>query len=124
MQDALSKKDISKALKIIGYFESNPKAAPIQMLLPALYNFFSKTFMLFGQAGNDEKDIAANLAVRPMFVRDYMTAARNYHYEGIENALLILHQYNLKSVGVNSVVIEDADLLKEMLIKILMRLPD
>jgi len=120
LQDALAKKDISKALKIISYFESNPKAAPIQLLLPTLYNFFSKTYMLFGQKGNDDQDVAANLGVRPMFVRDYMTAAKNYHYEGIENALLILHQYNLKSVGVNTVATEDGSLLKEMLVKILM----
>ena len=117
LQDALSKKDISKALRIIQYFESNPKAAPIQLILPALYNFFSKTYMLFGQSGNDEKTIAANIGVNPFFVKDYMLTAKNYNYSGIENALLLLHQYNLKSIGVNSPVTEDASLLKEMLIK-------
>lgn len=117
LQDALSKKDISKALRIIQYFESNPKAAPIQLVLPALYNFFSKTYMLFGQSGSDEKSIAANIGVNSFFVKDYMLTAKNYDYAGIENALLLLHQYNLKSIGVNSAATEDASLLKEMLVK-------
>ena len=51
LQDALAKKDLSKAFRIIQYFESNPKAAPIQLVLPALYSFFSKVYMIFGIAG-------------------------------------------------------------------------
>jgi DNA polymerase-3 subunit delta len=120
LQDALARKDVSKALRIIQYFESNPKAAPIQLILPALYNFFSKTYMLFGQPGADEKSIATSLGVSPFFVKDYMLTAKNYTYTGVENALLLLHQYNLRSIGVNSIATEDASLLKEMVIKMTM----
>jgi len=49
-----------------------------------------------------------------------MTAAKNYGASGIENALLLLHQYNLKSIGVNSVALEDGSLLKEMVIKMIL----
>jgi DNA polymerase-3 subunit delta len=119
LQDALTKKDLAKAIMIIQYFEANPKAAPIQMILPALYNFFSKTYMLFGQAGIDEKTIAASIGVNPFFIRDYKTAANNYNYEGVESALLLLHEYNLRSVGVNGVATEDASLLKEMVSKMM-----
>ncbi|HMH32568.1 MAG TPA: DNA polymerase III subunit delta [Puia sp.] len=119
LQDALARKDLSKALRIIQYFESNPKAAPIQLILPALYNFFSKTYMLFGQAGSDEKEIASSLGVNPFFVKDYVLAGKNYQYAGVEAALLLLHQYNLKSIGVNSIAMEDGSLLKEMVIKMM-----
>lgn len=120
LQDALAKKDIAKALRIVQYFESNPKAAPIQMVLPALYGFFSKIYMIFGQSGNDEKAVAAAIGVNPFFIRDYMQAARNYGYSGVENALLLLQQYNLKSLGVHSVATEDASLMKELIIKMTM----
>ena len=120
LQDALSKKDISKALRIIQYFESNPKAAPIQLVLPALYNFFSKAYMLFGQSGADEKTSATSIGVNPYFIRDYMTAVKNYGYAGIENILLLLHEYNLKSIGVNSVAVDQGSLLKEMTIKMVL----
>ena len=119
LQDALAKKDISKAIKIIQYFEANPKAGPIQLILPTLYNLFSKTYMIFGQSAKDEKQVAANIGVNPYFVKDYLIAQKNYGYEGVENALLLLHSYNLKSIGINDGGSSDASLMKELVIKLL-----
>ena len=120
LQDALAKKDLAKAVRIIQYFEANPKAAPIQLILPTLYNLFSKTYMVFGQQASDEKTVALNIGVNPYFVKDYMLAAKNYGYQGVENALLLLHHYNLKSVGVNDAGTSDASLLKEMVVKLML----
>ena len=120
LQDALIRKDISKALRIIQYFESNPKASPIQMTLPALYNFFSKTYMMFGLPSRDEKAVAAGIGVNPYFVKDHLLAAKNYGYAGVEKVLLLLHAYNLKSIGINRVNTEDGSLLKEMVAKMTM----
>ncbi|MEJ7675127.1 MAG: hypothetical protein WKF59_21095 [Chitinophagaceae bacterium] len=61
LQEALSNKNLAKAITIIQYFEGNPKAAPIQMLLPALYNHFSKVLTVFQMPDKTEK------ALRPMF---------------------------------------------------------
>jgi len=119
LQNALIKKDLAKAFRIVQYFESNPKAAPIQLVLPALYNFFSKVYMLFGLPSKDEKVAASALAVSPYFIKDYFTAANYYGLSGIENALLLLHQYNLKGIGVNSVAMEDASLMKELIVKMI-----
>lgn len=120
LQDALGKKDLSKAITIIRYFEGNPKAAPIQMVLPALYNYFSKAYMLFALQGKDDKTVAAALGVSPFFIKDYQVIARNYSFSGVEQALLLLHEYNLKSVGVGSVGTADASLLKEMVVKMML----
>lgn len=120
LQDALAKKDLAKAVRIIQYFEANPKAAPIQLILPTLYNLFSKTYMVFGQQASDEKTVALNIGVNPYFVKDYILAAKNYGYQGVENALLLLHHYNLKSVGVNDAGTSDASLLKEMVVKLML----
>jgi DNA polymerase-3 subunit delta len=57
--------------------------------------------------------------VAPFFVKDYLTAAKNYGFAGTENALLLLHHYNLKSVGVGSVNVEDASLMKELVAKLI-----
>jgi len=120
LQDALGKKDLSKAITIIRYFEGNPKAAPIQMVLPALYNYFSKAYMLFALQGKDDKTVATALGVSPFFIKDYQVIARNYSFSGVEQALLLLHEYNLKSVGVGSVGTADASLLKEMVVKMML----
>jgi DNA polymerase-3 subunit delta len=119
LQDAFAKKDKVKAIRIIQYFESNPKAGPIQLILPSIYNFFSKAYMIFGQPARDEKGVAAAIGVNPWFVKDYLAAVHNYNYEGIEHGLLLLHAYNLKSVGVGSAGTPDADLLKELVVKVM-----
>lgn len=119
LQDALGKKDLSKAIRIIRYFEANPKAAPIQLILPALYNFFSKVFMIYAMPNADEKSIAAAIGVNPFFGKDYFVAARKYDYAGVEKILLLLHHYNLRSLGVNDGGSSDAGLLKEMVVKMM-----
>jgi DNA polymerase-3 subunit delta len=119
LQSALAAKDLSRSLRIVQYFEANPKAGPIQLILPSLYSFFSKVFMVFGAGSNDEKTVAANIGVNPYFVKDYMKAARLYNYPGVENILLLLHQYNLKSVGIGSTNTGDGSLMKEMLVKMM-----
>ena len=120
LQAALAKKDLAKAIRIVQYFESNPKAAPIQLILPTLYSLFSKCYMLFGQEGRDDKSIASSIGVPPFFLKEYKLAAKNYGPEGIEHAILLLHHYNLKSVGVNDSGTPDASLLKEMIAKMVL----
>ena len=119
LQAALAAKDLSRSIRIIQYFEANPKAAPIQLVLPSLYSFFSKVFMVFGSGTQDERGIATAIGVNPFFMIDYMQAAKLYTYPGVEKALLLLHNYNLKSVGVGSIGTDDASLLKEMVVKIM-----
>jgi DNA polymerase III subunit delta len=119
LQDALGKKDLAKAIKIINYFEGNPKAAPIQMILPALYNYFSKAYMLCSLQGKDDKTAAAAIGVNPFFIKDYHAIVRNYSFSGVEQALLLLHQYNLRGIGVGDTGTPDASLLKEMVVKMM-----
>ena len=117
LQSAMASKNLPAAIRIIQYFEANPKAAPIQLVLPSLYGFFSKVFMIFGAGTRDEKTIATTIGVNPFFVKDYIKAANLYSYSGIERNLLLLNQYNLKSIGIGDAGTEDASLLKEMAVK-------
>ncbi len=119
LQNAVGKKDLAKAIRIIQYYEANPKAAPIQLVLPSLYGFFSKLYVYFGMADKSEN------ALRPLFynnsfaVKEAIAAAKLYSYSGVEQALLLLHEYNLKSVGVNDTATSDASLLKELVVKMM-----
>ena len=119
LQAAMSKKDLVKAIQIIQYFESNPKAAPIQLVLPALYGFFSKLYIIFGMADKSEAALRPLFYNNPYAVKEAMATAKMYGYEGVERSLLLLHEYNLKSIGVNSTGTSDASLLKEMVVKMM-----
>lgn len=119
LQSALASKDLEKAVCIVRYFEANPKSAPIQLILPSLYSFFSKVFMVYGVNSREEKTVAQALGVNAWFVKDYMKAAQVYNYAGVERILLLLHNYNLKSIGVNSINTGEGSLLKEMVVKMI-----
>ena len=119
LQNAVGRKQLDKAMRIVQYFEQNPKAAPIQLVLPSLYGFFSKVYMLFSVNG-DDKTIAAATGIHFFVLKEYKQAANVYGYKGVESALMLLHQYNLKSIGINSTSTSDASLLKELLCKMMM----
>lgn len=119
LQQAIANKDLYKAIRIIQYFEANPKAAPIQLIFPSLYNFFSKVHMVYSVPSRDEKSVAAAIGVNAYFVRDYLQTAVKFSSHEIEKVLLLLHQYNLKGIGVNDVGSSDAMLLKEMVVKMI-----
>ncbi|HMO32139.1 MAG TPA: DNA polymerase III subunit delta [Lacibacter sp.] len=118
--NAVGKKQLARAIQIVQYFESNPKAAPIQLILPSLYGHFSKALMVSGIQGDD------NLAAQQMgmkssfFIKEFRTTISLYGQEGIHAALLLLHEYNLRSVGIRNAGYDDASLLKEMLYKMMM----
>lgn len=119
LQAAIAAKDMAKAIRIIQYFEANPKAAPIQLILPSLYGFFSKVFMIYGLNTRDDKSVATALSLSPFFVKDYLKAAQIYSYPDVEKILLLLSEYNLKSIGINNPGASDASLLKEMVVKMI-----
>jgi len=119
LQQAIANKDLYKAIRIIQYFESNPKAAPIQLIFPSLYNYFSKVQMIYSVPSRDEKTVAAAIGVNAYFVRDYLQTAMQFSSHEIERVLLLLHQYNLKGIGINDAGTTDAMLLKEMTVKMI-----
>ncbi|HQW84302.1 MAG TPA: DNA polymerase III subunit delta [Ferruginibacter sp.] len=119
LQAAIAKKDLAKAIKIIQYFESNPKAGPIQMVLPALYASFSKVYTIFGMKDKSEAALKPHFYFNSVAVKNALESANNFGYNGIEKILLLLHQYNLKGVGVGDTGTSDASLMREMVVKMI-----
>ncbi len=115
LQRALAHRQLDKAIQIVQYFESNPKSAPIQLVLPTLYSFFSKCMILLATGG---ANAAAALGVPVFAVKDYQAAVNQYGYAGIEQVLLLLHEYNLRSIGVGDSGTSDSQLMKELIVKI------
>lgn len=119
LQDAIASKNLSKAIRIIQYFKANPKASPIQLTLPLLYSYFSKVYSIFGMQNRSEQ------ALMPLFYGNFTAAkqalrtSNEYGEQGLEKILLLLHHYNLRSIGINDTGTEDAELLKEMVVKIM-----
>ncbi len=116
---AIARKDLAHAIRILNYFEADPKAVPIQMALPALYSGIGKVHSLF--SSGDFSDAA----LKPVFFRrDSIMQAQaivsNYGYEGVERLILLLNHYNLRSLGINDPGSGSSSLLKEMVAKMIL----
>lgn len=120
LQAAIAQKDLAKAVKILQYFESNPKAAPIQLALPALYAHFSKVYAAFGMNDKSDATLKPLFYFNPTSLQQAKDVMKNYGYDGVEKLLLLLHLYNLKSVGVGDTGTPGASLMKEMVVKMML----
>ena len=96
LQAALGKKDAFKANQIINYFEANPRANPIVLVLGNLNNFFSKVLLYHYSKDKSPKNLAGELGVNPYFVKDYEQAARSYNYGKTMQIISYLREYDLK----------------------------
>jgi len=118
LQAALSRKDPLKVNQIINYFEANPKANPLVLVLGNLNNFFRKVLLYHYVKDKSPQNLARELGVNPYFVKDYELAARSYNYGKTMQIIGLLREYDLKSKGVDS---NDGpgELMKELMFKIL-----
>jgi DNA polymerase-3 subunit delta len=122
LQDAISQRNLPKAIRIIQYFQSNPKAAPIQLILPTLYSYFSKIYTAAALNNNSEEALKPLFYYNAFAAKQASVAIKNYGFSGAEKIVLLLHEYNLKSIGINSAVsgaTADGELLKELSVKII-----
>jgi DNA polymerase-3 subunit delta len=118
LQNAIARRDVVKANQIINYFEANPKANPMVMVMGNLNTWFTK--ILKYHYVTDKSQLAKELGVNPYFVKDYDLAAKNYGLGKTFAVISLLREYDLKSKGVDSTGhTESGDLMKELIWKII-----
>lgn len=118
LQKALGSRDIYKANQIINYFEANPKANPIQMVLPVLYNFFAR-LLAYQTFKGSRGDIPKALGVSPWALKDVEAAATSFPPQKTERIIGYIRDVDRKSKGVDNYSLTNGMLMKEMVYKIL-----
>lgn len=118
LQDALGSRDAAKAIQIIQFFEGDPGAVPQPLILPTLYGYFSKILSIYQLKDKSENALRPLFFNNPVAVKQALNTLKNYSFNQLENAILLFHEYNLKSIGINSYRISFPSLLKELTYKI------
>jgi DNA polymerase-3 subunit delta len=119
LQNALGKRDVLKVNRIINYFGSNPKENPAIKVNSILFGYFKKVFLFHFIKDKSDNNLAAQLSVNRFFVKDYRVAASNYSTQKLRQVFSILREYDLKSKGVESAPMEDGEIMREIVFKIL-----
>jgi DNA polymerase-3 subunit delta len=119
LNNALNKKDVLKANRIINYFAANPKNNPMVVVLGSLFSNYNRLLLYHTAESKDDKTLAGLLGVNPYFVKDYVQAARHYPFKKCINIISLLREYDMLSKGVNNNSTSEGELLKELVFKIL-----
>lgn len=120
LRKALGSKNVVKSNQIINYFAQNPKANPTVLTLSLLNNFFTQLLQLHSLPNkNDKTAVATLLKVSPFFVGDYIEAGKNYPMRKVSEIIGHLRDADMKSKGVGARDMDQSDLLKELIFKIL-----
>nr|WP_299342119.1 DNA polymerase III subunit delta [Allomuricauda sp.] len=118
LKKALGEKDMTKATRIIDYFSNNPKDNPFVVTIGTLNTFFTQLLQYHGLKDHSPKNVSSVLGVNPYFVSEYSIAARNYPMKRVSQIISSLRELDLKSKGVDANNMGQADLLKELLVKV------
>lgn len=119
LQKAIASKDIMKSNRIINYFEANPKSAPIQMVLPALYNYFSKLLVYSSLKDKSKSNVQSKLRVAPFVVDEYARNAANFKPQKLEKIISYIRDCDRKAKGVDNYGLSHGTLMKELVFKML-----
>ena len=120
LQQAIADRNLGTALKIIQFFAENPKENPIHKILPALYAFYGKVHAAFGAGVITEAALKPVFYNNPFATKQAMSAMKKHGLHGIEKIILLMQHYNLKSLGMDDAGTKDADLVKEMVSRMIL----
>ena len=118
LTNAVSALELNKAYKIINYFESNPKAGPLVVVVSSLFTFFTQILKIHFLKQGSREAIAKALRVHPFVAGELMKAKNRYSPKKIAKNMEILQELDLKSKGYGNASSTQSDLMKELVFKL------
>lgn len=120
LNNAIAAKDLSKAIRIVQYFESNPKAADLVQVVSMLFRFFSQIMRIHFLQNKSREHIASSLKIHPYVVGELLQSKNNFSPKKIAENIEILHAFDLKSKGVGNAGEDSGTLMRELVIQLML----
>ena len=118
LNKALSIWDYPKIMRIIYYFEENPKANPLVMVISNLFGYFTKVAITQQNIKANDADLARKTGVNPFFVKDYRVAARTFRPAQIKQAFVSLHTADRHSKGMGMKAATPLGIMQQLVFEI------
>jgi DNA polymerase III subunit delta len=117
--NAVAQKQTDKVFKIVQYFEYNPKAGELVVIVPALFKYFSQLMRVHFTPNKTRESIASSVGVHPFVAGELLANRQNYDPKKIAAIIALLHDYDLKVKGMGNSQMSGPELLKELVFQIL-----
>ena len=119
LNNAVGARDMVKALKIVKYFEANPKAGELVPVIGILFKFFSQLMRIHFIQDKSREGIAKAINVHAFVAGELMNSRNHYNPKKVAENIELLYQYDLKSKGVGSTSEVSDTLLRELVIQLI-----
>ena len=117
LQDAIGKRNVAKANKIVNYFGQNDKAMAFEMFIGSMYNFFSK--LIKAKAIPNQSALMKHVPGGPYAAKIAIEQSRNFSEQKLHQCIGLLHEYDLRKKGVKNGSAESHALLQEIVYRFL-----
>lgn len=117
--NAISIRDSVRSNTIVDYFVHNPKAGEMIPVISSIFNQFEKFMWIHFSENKSKENVAAHLKVHPFVAGKLIEFAKYYTPKKIAANVAILHEYDLKSKGINNATSDHGQLMKEMIFRLL-----
>jgi DNA polymerase-3 subunit delta len=118
--NAIASKDVLRANRIADYFDKNQKTNPIQIVLPAVFNYFVNLMICFYSKDKSERGIMSTLNMQWSFqAKDYLLGLRNYKAMKVFDVIHEIRIADAKSKGFENNSATSGDIYKELLYRIM-----
>lgn len=117
--NAIAVRDSLKAFQIVDYFANNPKAGPLVVVIGNIFTFFSRIMRIQFANTKIPDELAKQLGVHPFAVKELIQASNLYPPKKAAANITILHEYDLKSKGINNSSMSEGELMKELIYKLM-----
>ena len=118
LPEALTGNDWDKLYKMIAYFVTNPKSAPMPLLIGSFYSHFSKLYMACYLANKPDNEINKALGTYANRGRAIMATTQRWPLHRVERCMLLISKYSAMGVGINSLA-DDGELIKEFMARMM-----
>ena len=120
LKTALIQKDVYKS-NMIAFHLSQSKSFALNVTISVLYAYFSNLMVYYYIQDKNKMNVAKELGISSYFADEYALGARNYNAWKTMSIISLLREYDAKSKGVgnNTTSNSGAELLKELVFKIL-----
>ncbi|MCF0197820.1 MAG: DNA polymerase III subunit delta [Bacteroidaceae bacterium] len=120
LQNALAHHDAEKAMRIVKYFNTNPKSFALPPVLSSLFGFFSDVLLAYYAPSQSDEGIADYLGKNAWVAKQALIPARrSYQGTKVVNILARIRETDAKSKGVGGCKTSPGELLQELIFFIL-----
>lgn len=117
--NAVGARNVEKANRIVDYFDHNPKATSIIVVISNLFNHYSRLMRIHFMENKSREAIAASLKVHPFVAGELVNSSKIYNPKKIAANIAVLHEYDLKSKGVGNSSFTEGQLMKELMFRLM-----